>query len=489
MKVRILDGHKNIGGNKIFIENKEKAHFILDFGKNFSTYGNYFEEFLTPRAGKGILDLWKLNLIPKLKGLYRESLLFEVKDLDTKEEVNPVLLFISHGHVDHFGNMSLIREDVSVLSTKITYDLIKAYQETGQSSIFTDFYRCSDFVDDDKTLKETKKKKGKNSFERNFIVNSEGSLEGFNYKVFEVDHSVPGASSIFVEVDGVKIAYTGDLRFHGKSSYKSKEFFNFLKKNGVDVLLIEGTRITKDNDLNNFKQLTEDDVKESALEVVKKHPDEIVVADFGARNVERFEIFLDIAKETQRKLAITFKDAYLFNLLKNDGITFINDPDVVIIESAREQKRKWVDEIKSNYEKRIVTISEISEHPEEYIVCYSFWDMPNLLSMDIKSGAYIYSTSEAYTEEQLFDIKRLLNWLSTLNLKPYGIELDNGETIFTREYHVSGHANPKDLINYIEDVKPKFVLPLHTEYVEAYAKLIEERVSDTKVIIEDALEL
>jgi len=40
---------------------------------------------------------------------------------------------------------------------------------------------------------------------------------------------------------------------------------------------------------------------------VKKFKGKVVVADFGARNIERLKIFLDIANETERKLAITLR--------------------------------------------------------------------------------------------------------------------------------------------------------------------------------------
>jgi len=82
--------------------------------------------------------------------------------------------------------------------------------------------------------------------------------------MFPVDHSILGAASFYFEVDGVKIAYTGDLRFHGERGNLSKEFFNFVKENGVDILLCEGTRVPKIEEIEktlNEVQLTEIDVK------------------------------------------------------------------------------------------------------------------------------------------------------------------------------------------------------------------------------------
>jgi len=152
--------------------------------------------------------------------------------------------------------------------------------------------------------------------------------------------------------------------------------------------------------------------------VVKQNRDKLIIADFGARNVERLKIFLEIAEKHGRKLAITTKDAYLLHLFKDDGIDFIDFDSVVIIESKREQKRKWVNGIFDLYSNKLVTVEQMGNTPSEYIVCYSFWDMPNLLDTELDSGAYIYSTSEAFTEEQEIDTRRLLNWLKYFHLKP-----------------------------------------------------------------------
>ncbi|BAL80265.1 MBL fold metallo-hydrolase [Caldisericum exile] len=493
MVIRIFDGHNVIGGNKIFVESKNKETLILDFGKNFKAYSEYFEEFLTPRSGAGLYDFWKLNLIPHLKGIYREDLLYYLKEeVNEAPSVNPVSVFISHGHIDHFGYMSFLRGDIPIITTSITYHIMKAFQDTGQQNLLYEFCTVSEAKVVNGAKEQKLKKDSETQIGRIFkYPNSPAFIEGlddFKYRVFEVDHSVPGASSIYFEVDGVKVAYTGDIRFHGRKAHKTEEFFEFLSKNGVDVLLIEGTRIDE-NSFQKFHepQLKEENIKENAIKVVKENDGKLVIADFGARHIERLEIFLEIAKETKRHLAITMKDAYLLHLLKDDNINIIDDENIAIIESKREQNRKWIKEISENneYINRFVTISEIGKSPGDYIVCYSFWDMPNLLDIEIDGGAYIYSTSEAYTEEQMFDTERLLNWIKIFHLTPYGLEFKEGTPSFTREYHVSGHANPKDLLEHILLAKPRFVLPIHTEHLDTYADLLRNQLGNNYTIITD----
>ena len=55
-------GVNEIGGNKILFQDKDTKIF-LDFGKGFTGLGNYFEQFLAPRASNGILDFITMGLV------------------------------------------------------------------------------------------------------------------------------------------------------------------------------------------------------------------------------------------------------------------------------------------------------------------------------------------------------------------------------------------------------------------------------------------
>ena len=56
VSLTVYDGANGIGGNKIYLEEKENGVF-LDFGKNFGKYGSFYEEFLKSRDTRGIHDL------------------------------------------------------------------------------------------------------------------------------------------------------------------------------------------------------------------------------------------------------------------------------------------------------------------------------------------------------------------------------------------------------------------------------------------------
>ena len=70
MRIEILGGKDEIGGNKILLEHKS-ARIFLDFGMSFKQAGLYFSEFLQPRKCAGLSDFFELGLLPDIKGLYR----------------------------------------------------------------------------------------------------------------------------------------------------------------------------------------------------------------------------------------------------------------------------------------------------------------------------------------------------------------------------------------------------------------------------------
>ena len=73
-KLTFYGGVKEIGGNKILLEDRDTKIF-LDFGMSFARRDMYFEEFLNPRPANGIGDFLTLNLIPDISGIYREDAL------------------------------------------------------------------------------------------------------------------------------------------------------------------------------------------------------------------------------------------------------------------------------------------------------------------------------------------------------------------------------------------------------------------------------
>jgi len=313
--------------------------------------------------------------------------------------------------------------------------------------------------------------KSRSILEEGNIIPLNSFSSKFEINAFEVDHSIYGATAYILSGDNT-IAYTGDFRLHGKKGKMSENFIN--KAKNASILIIEGTRAARE-DIHE----SEEEVYENCLNAAVDSKG-LVIADFSARNFERLEAFKKIAKEINRTLIITAKDAYLLNALRKvDGIERIKD--TIVYKELKTSTRYWedkilVDDIEINY----IDPTKISKDPNNFILCFSFFDIKNLLDIKSKGGTYIYSSSEAFEEESEYPFIRLNNWLKFFEFKIIGFEIiEEGARTkpqFMKGFHASGHVSKSDLIKAIDIIDPDIIIPVHTDFPEWFSKNYDNTV-------------
>ena len=499
MKITVFDGACTIGGNKIYIEENGKGLF-LDFGMNFAKYSQFYEEYMCERPARGIYDLWYLGLIPRINNYRVDLIPFDLRDVISRCKNLPIsAVLLSHAHLDHAGNIALLEENIGLVSSPVTMAILKAINDTGGRGFGTElpYYRVRKFADEggfiirangrsDYPLRKvilTEKceelkeflfyRPGQESPKSRKIKKGEictlDEVElGFEVKAFPVDHSVYGALAYIVEGD-VSLAYTGDFRLHGQNSEKTRYFIREAKN--ANVLIIEGTRVSREE-----PNVSEAEVYENSKAIVEQAKG-LVIADFSPRNFERLEIFKKIADEIGRELVITPKDAYFLHALKLiDGIDRLKG--IRIYENFKATMQKWEEVIVlEHYGNQYVSPFEIRRNQENYILCFSFYDLPHLLDIMPNDGTYIYSSSEAFGEEQAFSFFKLWNWLQLLGFEVHGFRVDkNGRLIFERGLHASGHLSKSEIIDVIEKMDPDAIIPVHTENPYWFAENFEKTV-------------
>lgn len=508
-QVTVYDGGNCIGGNKIHLKAGDTGVF-LDFGMNFKTYGMYFEEFLNPRTSRGIHDFLALGLLPPFASLYRDDLFPGDIHIGSDESPKVDAVFLSHAHVDHTGNIGFLKTSIPVFSSHMTAVICKAMQDCGRSSVEGEIAYCSPrgFNENNPAaismLREPRQARTffgvdedvselgiKDYWTRSFssrslvaspIEKASGQVGDLKFEAIPVDHSIFGAACYVFDVGGKSFAYTGDFRLHGLRQDMTNSFVNRLKEIRPDTLMIEGTNVggSKGNDTIENRRASEEDVYQNCLKAMQEAEGRLVVADFGPRNIERLQIFLGIAHETQRRLVVTAKDAFLLQAMRladPNVPDILADPSILIFDEVKASMGLWEkDFIRESYASHYIGSPAIRKDQSAYILAFSFFDIKHLLDVMPEGGVYIYSTCEAFSEEMELDVWRLGNWLEYLGIEPVGFKIESkggepgeAEINFIPGYHASGHVSENELFELIREVKPKTVIPVHTEHPEVFA--------------------
>lgn len=451
MDIKFYGGVEEIGGNRILVE-ESSSRVFLDYGMSFSRNQKFFEEYLKPRyASAGLKDLLRLHLVHYLPGIYRSDLL-RLMEIEPHSEPSLNAVLLSHIHLDHSALISLLDERIPIICSKTTQAYAKALLEVGTRGLETEMYNFKR-----RPLLNTRDE----SVDRQFIFtqsNKEMKIGGVSITPCSVDHSVLGATAYILRTDGGTIVYTGDLRFHGKLAKMSENFAEIAAKAEPDIMLCEGTRI------NETENASEDFVQENAVKAIQDAKG-LVVADFAFRDLTRLTTFYEIAKKTDRKLVISKRDAYLIEMLsKVPDIPFPlpspQDPKVMIYVD-RKSTGTYRDRDYDTWERPYLEASntiraeQVNKEQKNLIIHLTFFDINELVDIDPLDATYIHSASEPHNEEQNIDEQRLNNWLDYFHIKKY-------------HYHASGHASGTDIRRLVEQVKPKVLMPIHTEHKELF---------------------
>ncbi|UCE80469.1 MAG: MBL fold metallo-hydrolase [Methanobacteriota archaeon] len=498
-----LDGADTIGGSKLLLE-YDGHGALLDFGMNFARTNRYYEEYIKPRSTTGLLDHVTMGTMPDVRGIYRRDLMHPNLVLTGKDVVRVDAVLLSHGHIDHSGDIGFLKRDIPVATTAMTAAIVKASEdctrnEPGREPIY--------FVERDLREKRGAKllcrSRGGILWRKYHLLDTAPTeslnefwafipshalkrrldpaetvpaglshgLEGIDCEMMPVDHSIKGACAFLLDTSKGRIVYTGDLRMHGLEQEMTREFVSKARASKPYVMVIEGTRAPGDreDDSSTSSSTTEGEVRETADLILSAVGGDLAIADFGPRNVERLEIFLDASRRSRRRLVVTAKDAYLLHAMHIvDPSVPIPGGDMLVYDSPKgstDKYEEWV--VEHGYTDSLVRPTEVGRSPGDYLLSMSFYDMKHLIDIKPDRGHYIFSSSEAHNEEQIIDFIRLGRWLTRFGIRAHGFRIDEEEKpVFESEdgaLHASGHASAKDLTKMVREIDPEILIPVHTE--------------------------
>jgi ribonuclease J len=396
VRVRIHRGTKEIGGNCIELSSGGQT-LLLDMGMPLTTP-----------------DPTKVEL-PQIDGLVGSNHGF-------------LGIVISHPHFDHYGLVQKAPSQTQIFIGGDAERILRAAIPFG--SFGMRFQNVTHY-----------------QHRRRFEVGP------FQITPFLNDHSAFDAYSFLVQADGKSLFYTADLRAHGRKSALFEAFLRTRPK-AIDMLLMEGTTIGRDN--KEEPAQTEAELEDEILGSLRLTSG-LALAYFSAQNIDRFVTFFRATKRAGRTFVADLYLAHILDALGRRTLPSPRGPDLrVFLPSVMKRKivrQKSFDLVAPYYSRRIYP-EEIARRAGQLTVIFRpsmAADFENALA----GATLFYSLWPGYLEQGGFDLKA---WCGTRHIR---FEI----------HHTSGHASISDLKRLVGALRPKRVVPIHSFATDQFRNL------------------
>lgn len=335
-------------------------------------------------------------------------------------------VFISHYHSDHIGLVDYLLPDIPIYMGDHAYNIMKAASD----------YRNMD-------VKFTP-----------ILMKNECSISIKDIKITPIscDHSAFDSYMLLIENEGESTLYTGDFRANGRM-----DFNTLLEKVPcVDNLIIEGTTLSREDAVVNIE---EEQLEDIAVEYLNKHTGPAFIM-MSAMNIDRVMTARNIAKRTER---LFLEDIYTADISSSIGMT---TEGVRVFMTGGDKQFEML----QKYSDVKIGKKEIAKKP--FIMCVRS-SMKNYLSklnelISFDDGVLFYGMWKGYLERP--QTKEFIDYMESKGVK-------------THILHTSGHADSQTIDKLIRDVKPKKIIPVHTEN----AKWFDAYKDISIVVYDDAI--
>ncbi|MGC2422789.1 MAG: MBL fold metallo-hydrolase [Nitrospirota bacterium] len=352
-------------------------------------------------------------------------------------------VLVSHPHQDHFGLIDSLDPSIPIYIGESGKDLIEL------TRVFL------------------KREPLKNDF-HHFEKWKPFDVCGFRVTPYLVDHSAVDAYAFLIEAEGKRVFYSGDFRAHGRKSILFDKMVSKPPVN-IDALIMEGTMLDRSND-----DFPDELSVGKKIEDTIRHFDGIAFLLASSQNIDRIVSAYNACLRTGRTFVIDLYTAWVLDRLKKISKSLpVMDWDNVKVymigghyEALKANKGYFGEFTKRAFDHRVFD-NELIESPSRYLY---FGKMSS--SKEIEMLKTHGRVSVIYSQ-----------WLGYLNRPEHqgyhSIKIaayrDDPQVDFIYA-HTSGHATVEDLKTFAAALKPKMLIPVHTEHAERYSDYFENVV-------------
>ncbi len=416
--ITIHRGTHQIGGSCIELA-AEGSRLILDLGLPL----NLPDDAPPPGDLLNMGALVQSGVAPDVRGLY----------FDEPPTVDAVVL--SHVHQDHTGLGRYIHPDVPVHATAGTWSLLDV------SAIF---------------LPHAKAPARRATLPKHTPV----GIGPFRVTALPVDHAAPDSVALLVEAGGKRVLYTGDLRAHGRTSYRFDQLLAHPPA-FIDALIIEGTTLSRPD----AAPESEVDLEQRLAALFRAQKD-LSLVFCSPQNLDRIVSIFKAARAAGKHLVIDLYTAYTMHALREVSKNVPQaDWNGISVVPWRYQQSRLEENGQATFTPglaghRIGYPGIVQRRREIVLLARSNSRLQALashLGPELGDLQVIWSQWAGY-------------WPNDRYARPF-CEAHGIEKI---DVHTSGHASWADLQRLVEAVAPKIIVPVHTTSPERY----EQRFSN-----------
>jgi ribonuclease J len=362
--------------------------------------------------------------------LIAEKVLPDVAALYADDPAAPAFaaIILTHAHLDHYGLAHHAHPDIPVYGSRGTIALLEVARV---------FFPDAALPGDLRELPE----------DGPLLI---GSLA---ITAIPVDHAAPDSRALFVEADGQRLLYSGDLRAHGRTGYRFDALLRDTRLHGIDWLLLEGTTLGASAGSHGLR--SEQDVEESLVMIARRDTDKLLGVIAPGQNLDRLVSCFRAAKRSGRLLVVDPYQAFVLTTLAPLSTSipqFTWDLVRVCFAPHQVERLKNAGLMQLVWDMRSaakVSTDTLAENPGAYLMCARAGFGMTKVFDKIGPGrvSLVWSQWSGYWKRTGCPIR----------------EWSERTGVAARFIHSGGHAWPEDLKRLAEALQPEQMVIVHTE--------------------------